>query len=114
MGPEMPLGTAVCFRTASDACAGPLLSCSAPTATAYRTTSPIDFPCRLPGRARFAPDLALPTTLGRAPPDGLEPPTRTLGRCRSIQLSYGGETSSYPRVAAPSVGGKRRSSVSWG
>ncbi len=32
-------------------------------------------------------------------PDGLEPPTRTLGRCRSIQLSYGGEAPSYPSVS---------------
>jgi hypothetical protein len=31
-----------------------------------------------------------------APPDGLEPPTRTLGRCRSIQLSYGGLVTGYP------------------
>ncbi len=30
-----------------------------------------------------------------APPDGLEPPTRTLGRCRSIQLSYGGPETGY-------------------
>jgi hypothetical protein len=31
-----------------------------------------------------------------APPDGLEPPTRTLGRCRSVQLSYGGRVTGYP------------------
>ncbi len=31
-----------------------------------------------------------------APPDGLEPPTRTLGRCRSVQLSYGGPATGYP------------------